>query len=71
LGDAAGWTNDTELSAVQVDLLQLVLRALHSMFAENPPRDEIQPVPRPFKVAERDATVQETPLANLAGLMEV
>ena len=56
----AGWDNDTELAAVQVDLLQVILRTLQVAHLQDPPSEPLTSVPRPYAV--------ETPPEEAVGL---
>ena len=51
-----GWTNNTEMAATQVDLLQVIARILYNSNAKDPETSPLSPVQRPWEAAP----VQET-----------
>jgi hypothetical protein len=58
LGTQAKWDNQTELSAVSVELLQLILKALGG-------QADFQPIPRPY-----DPEPEPEPVVNAAQVMD-
>ena len=66
-GEFAGWTNDTEMLANAVDLLQMLLRV--QIAANGGDAPDFKHVPRPYKIVEPEPeqTIAASELSNFLG----